>query len=148
MAQNDFDSLAMPTQSEDLMLDTHHDLKPSCSDRKTAYADGDEDYVPVNFIPEEVFAMIKAWELKQRDLMEVSDSMSVSRAASSETLRLEDYEPLRVCTQAAPPKRFYRTFWRSAARRVLDADKAGVLAAKRVSTRGTEGEGGIHGQSD
>ena len=100
--------------------------------------------MPVNFIPEEVFAMIKAWELKRRDLMEVSDSMSVSRAASSETLRLEDYEPLRVCTQAAPPKRFYRTFWRSAARRVLDADKAGVLAAKRASTGGTEGQDAIH----
>ena len=148
MAQNDFDSLAMPAQSEDLMPDTHRDLKPSCSDRKTAFTHEDADYVPVNFIPEEVFAMIKAWELKQRDLMEVSDAMSVSRAASSETLRLEDYEPLRVCTQAAPPKRFYRTFWRSAARRVLDADKAGVLAAMRASTGGTEGQDAIHDLSD
>ena len=148
MAQNDFDSLAMPAQSEDLLPDAHRDLKPSCSDRKTAFADEDEDYVPVNFIPEEVFAMIKAWELKQRDLIEVSDSMSVSRAASSETFRPEDYEPLRVCSLAGPPKRFYRTFWRSAARRVLAADKAGVLAAMRASTGGTEGQDAIHDLSD
>jgi len=29
------------------------------------------------------------------------------------------YEPVRLVANAAPPKRFYRTFWRSAARRML-----------------------------
>ena len=132
MAQNDFDSLAMPSQSEDLVLDAYHGLKSSPSERKSACAPRDDDYVPVNFIPEAVYAMIKAWELKVHDAMEVSESMSLSGAASStDTLGVEDYEPLRTCSQAAPPKRFYRTFWRSAARRLLEADKAAVFAAKQ-----------------
>ena len=141
MAQNDFDSLAMPCQSDDLILDPHHGLKSSSSDRKTA----DDDYVPVNFIPEAVYAMIQAWEMKRHDLMEVSGSMSLSAAVSSstDTLRLEDYEPLRVCAQAAPPKRFYRTFWRSVARRVLEAEKAGALDAKRAVIPLKESQGAV-----
>ena len=30
------------------------------------------------------------------------------------------YEPVRLVAKAAPPKRFYRTFWRSAALRMLE----------------------------
>ena len=30
-----------------------------------------------------------------------------------------DIEPVRLISGIAPPKRFYRTFWRSAARRIL-----------------------------
>ena len=31
-----------------------------------------------------------------------------------------DYEPVRLSSSTGPPKRFYRTFWRSVARRVLE----------------------------
>ncbi len=30
------------------------------------------------------------------------------------------YEPMRLVPLSAPPKRFYRTFWRSAAQRILE----------------------------
>ena len=32
---------------------------------------------------------------------------------------LVDFEPIRSVMQVAPPKRFYRTFWRSSARRLM-----------------------------
>ena len=32
---------------------------------------------------------------------------------------LVDFEPIRSVIQVAPPKRFYRTFWRSSARRLM-----------------------------
>ena len=32
----------------------------------------------------------------------------------------EQYDPVRVVFDTAPPKRFFRTFWRSAARRLLE----------------------------
>ena len=148
MAQNDFDCLGMPYQSDDLMLDACIGLRPPSSDtdRKAASADGDDDYVPVNYIPEAVYSMIKAWELKRHDIMEVSSSMSLSATAASSTdaLRLEDYVPMRICAQAAQPKRFYRTFWRSVARRLSEADKEADLAAKQSSNLTTERKCAIH----
>ena len=135
MAQEDFETLVLGGPSEDSMLDA---FPPFTS--AAAKSGGDETYVPVNYIPEEVYAMIKTWELKHKDRMEVSDSTSQTGAASSSNAPIIDnyepidYEPLRICSQSAPPKRFYRTFWRSAARRMLECEKAAVLAAKRAST--------------
>ena len=37
-----------------------------------------------------------------------------------ETLDMDAYEPLRFITDFALPKRFYRTFWRSIASRILE----------------------------
>ena len=37
----------------------------------------------------------------------------------AEILGSNDYEPLRCIVTRAPPRRFYRTFWRSIARRIL-----------------------------
>ena len=34
---------------------------------------------------------------------------------------MTDFEPIRRIGQAAPPKRFYRTFWRSVTRRIMDS---------------------------
>ena len=40
-----------------------------------------------------------------------------------EVLSPEDYEPMRFCGTTAPPKRFYRSFWTSVARRMLENDE-------------------------
>ena len=37
-----------------------------------------------------------------------------------DVLSPKDYEPMRFCGTTAPPKRFYRSFWTSVARRMLE----------------------------
>ena len=44
----------------------------------------------------------------------------------ADALSAEDYEPIRVCRIAAPPKRFYRSFWTSVARRMLDTSRTAM----------------------
>jgi hypothetical protein len=39
----------------------------------------------------------------------------------AETIQKINFEPVRSIASAGPPKRFYRTFWRSLARRAMDA---------------------------
>ena len=46
--------------------------------------------------------------------------------ADADALSPEDYEPIRVCRIAAPPKRFYRSFWTSVARRMLDTSRTAM----------------------
>ncbi len=43
------------------------------------------------------------------------------------------YEPVRLVLNASPPKRFYRTFWRSAARRMLERE--GMQKDKSLQSR-------------
>ena len=45
---------------------------------------------------------------------------SIQQGAVNEFDQGVSYEPERRIPDATPPKRFYRTFWRSAARRVLE----------------------------
>ena len=123
MAQDDFDSLVIARESDDLMHDTFPRVDSTHPEGKIGTKD--DNYVPVNHIPEEVRAMIKAWELQRREKMEVS---------ATDALELEDYEPLRTCSQTAPPKRFFRTFWRSVTRRLLENDEKAVKAFGGVST--------------
>ena len=52
---------------------------------------------------------------------------SMSLVAVSESLEAINYEPTRHFQQAAPPKRFYRTFWRSITRRMLQADRSHAI---------------------
>ena len=67
------------------------------------------------------------WELtvlERQDWMDVSDCMSTSALAKSiHDFSFEVFEPARLCALAAPPKRFYRTFWRSITRRLLECKK-------------------------
>jgi hypothetical protein len=73
-------------------------------------------YVPVNFIPDEVFAFLAAWDASKTsspDGMEL-DTASIPTSQSV-------FEPTRRLNDFAPPKRFYRTFWRSMARRVVES---------------------------
>ena len=130
LSQSDFDSLAVPEQTEDPLFDPCPQKSPKLSQKKISGT-----YVPVNIIPQAVYAMIDAWEqseVNRQDVMDVSGSAAMTATASfSGALSLNDYEPMRICSFEAPPRRFYRTFWRSLARRILESDKS--AAYKEVS---------------
>ena len=127
MAQNDFSSLDLSKQGDaDFPTNSLITKQSNCCE--------DDDYVPVNFISDEVRAMIKAWELarqKELELQEASGATIImdGHAASQSP---EIHEPIRYITDGAPPKRFYRTFWRSIARRVLEHDRKAVIAKMSV----------------
>ncbi len=46
-----------------------------------------------------------------------SDRMDLDTCVESDSQDM--FEPIRVLNSSAPPKRFHRAFWRSAARRIL-----------------------------
>ena len=126
MAQANFDSLAIPIQSAESSYDQYPQTSADAVifERKT--------YVPVNFIPAEVRSMIEAWELseiKRQQSIEAFTSTSENAVAS--ILSLEECESLRICNLGGPPKRFYRTFWRSVSRKLLEFDKQDALSIKK-----------------
>jgi hypothetical protein len=110
LAQDDFDSLAL----------------------------GSDTYVPVNFIPETAHALLKAWELseltKRKDV--TCFPVCTNRTTSSPDVSGSvDYEPMRCMAKVVPPKKFYRTFWRSIVRRLLEQDKKTIIEIQRASTQ-------------
>ena len=56
---------------------------------------------------------------------------TMSLVAVSESLEAINYEPIRhvreAALQAAPPKRFFRMFWQSITRRMLQADQSHAI---------------------
>ncbi len=72
-----------------------------------------EEYVPVNFIPAEVYALFTAWEKSNLTTTSLSDHMDFDE--SSEPAQLMP-EPAQYM---APPRRYSRTFWKSLSRRIL-----------------------------
>jgi hypothetical protein len=92
--------------------------------------EANEVYHPVNFIPKEVYELIQNWELaylKKQESIQAFDSMeteSSSDFVSSESI----FEPTRfMSVSQAPPKRFYRSFWRSVTRRIIQLEKEFAL---------------------
>ena len=130
MAQNDFHSLALSKQSDaDLPIDFEVDKPSICSG-----AD-DQKYGPADFIPWEVREMLQAREAalwKQLEHLEVTGLTSMEETTCSVHCSGDVIEPIRYTTDGAPPKRFYRTFWRAAARRVLERERATILELKRA----------------
>ena len=131
MAQNSFPSLTLDTQCE-------ADFPTSSLVSEPNVCSGEDDYVPVNFIPDEVREMIRAWELAQQERLEheeAPDAMSTEDVqVTQDHTSLQVLEPIRYITDAAPPKRFYRTFWRSVTRRALECDRESISAQKRAQT--------------
>ena len=77
----------------------------------------EKKYVPVNAIPDEAYALIAEWEASNLTLMVSSDRMDIDEASDSVSANmLESAQSLNVFE---PPKRYGRTFWRSASRRIL-----------------------------
>mmetsp|Transcript_4643 Transcript_4643/g.10278 ORF Transcript_4643/g.10278 Transcript_4643/m.10278 type:complete len:159 (-) Transcript_4643:78-554(-) len=98
----------------------------------------DEIFCPVNFIPDEVYKLIENWELaymQRQDSIPAVDSMDTESCRdswSSESI----FEPIRCMSvsQAPPPKRFYRTFWRSVTRRIVQLEKQSTLKGTAMSS--------------
>ena len=122
MAQYEFDLLAVYSANEYL---TDHQHNPKIPDPKP------ESLKAINdFNPDAVTTMIIEWgqpKMVPQDMMDDSGSLGMAESmtgllfsADMATMSLEHYEPVRLCSFAAPPKRFYRTFWRSVARRLLE----------------------------
>ena len=113
-ADRGFDCFAFHEQRDTQML-SDYSLAAACK-RKACNDDG--GYVPVNFIPDMVYEMFEAWELSQQQYrVEMSESMGPTAAnrpaygAGTTTMSAD----------SSPPKLFYRTFWRSIARRLTDS---------------------------
>ena len=133
MAQYEFDLLAVYSANEDLI---DHQQSTKIPDPKPLSSKTIND-----FNPDVVTTMLSEWGQPKRepqDKMDDSGSLSMAESMTVEispagmaTMSLEHYEPVRLCSFAAPPKRFYRTFWRSVARRLLERQKQQTLSEKR-----------------
>ena len=62
----------------------------------------------------------------EADLMSIDEVVTFSDAPEL----VDVYEPRKVCSLYAPPKRFYRTYWRSIVRRLLESQRAAVFTLK------------------
>jgi hypothetical protein len=123
LAQDDFDSLVLDLSNchnfsserlEEHSLATVSRTEVSCG--------GVEKYTPENFIPDSVHELIRTWQeshARQLEIeaLEIADDMSVEPPAA--TFDHVGYDEME--TEPAPPKKFYRTFWKSATRRLLQA---------------------------
>jgi hypothetical protein len=122
-AQDDFSSLGLAAgQDADIrLLDDYH-MFTSVEVNATEAL-----FCPVNFIPDEVYEMIRTWEQSYLKHQEIADhavgsmhleSFNNTRSSGSEI------ESMRcIPANAPPPKRFYRTFWRSLTRRARAAQR-------------------------
>jgi hypothetical protein len=124
MAQSDFSTLAVQHELVDENPKTDEvEYKCSSISEQDAASAFDvkpsmEADVPGDFIPDEVYALIAAWELTDCSLgMTPSDRMDFDADLVPPSPNI--FEPVRRLKTFAPPKRFYRTFWRSASRRIL-----------------------------
>ena len=82
------------------------------------FCDSQKTYSPENEIKPEVIAMLASWESRSADLKKNVGGDSVMVDAPFECVN-ERYKPCFYCITTEPPKRFYRTFWRSISRRAL-----------------------------
>ena len=80
-----------------------------------------EDYIPVNFITDEVYAMIAAWEASNSTVMASSDQTVFQMPLLSVAQSI--VEPHRRQSEVSAPKRFYRVFWTSVSRRILASSR-------------------------
>jgi hypothetical protein len=87
----------------------------------------EDAYVPVNYLSPEVCALVAAAEASaaRRALALGAADMQLDMNAQVSTLQNQSapigwYHPGISLSSMAPPKRFYRTFWRSISLRLLD----------------------------
>ena len=91
--------------------------------------------------------MIRAWELAEMKRLEeqeapgtlggltVPTTVSISTTSEASTMSFHEvFEPMRCIPNRTPPKRFYRTFWRSISWRVLEHERKAVIAQVKTQT--------------
>jgi hypothetical protein len=77
--------------------------------------DVSDGYVPVNYICPEVYALFAAWESASR--LRVPSDPSIPR-----TVTMQDPKGTQSQDSFGPPKRFYRTAWKSLCRKLKHVD--------------------------
>jgi hypothetical protein len=118
-AQPDFTSLAV---RHELAAESADQNEPEVCDFLTGDAKpSSKAYVPVNFIPAEVCAFLAAWEASYLAKMDLSDHMQLE--LTSVPGPHNGIEPVRFPSDLAAPRRFYRTFWISLTRRLLEISR-------------------------
>jgi hypothetical protein len=133
LAQDDFDCLTLCSchDADCQPLDAYHGFhdveRPQIIDSlKSGSCNADETYLPVNFFPDEVYALIREGQRtyhKQQESAQALRAKDVGLAAHSQS-SARDLEPMRfVSAPLPPPKLFYRTFWRSMTRRIMRLEK-------------------------
>ncbi len=95
---------------------------PTCEHVKNHRAE--EVFDSVKF-PVEVNAFLEAWEEADSTKKIPFDFMELDSA--SFPIAQDMFEPARLIHDFAPPKRFYRAFWRSAARRILELPRTHTM---------------------
>ncbi len=127
LAQDDFSSLGFEPEASTQVPDENNELAPveragSGDSQKSHAAFEDEIDRPEIFIPHDGDESIRNLAQAYNNPREIShavdsiDTKSFTDSLSSESI----YEPMRfVKATHIPPKRFYRSFWRSATRRIL-----------------------------
>jgi hypothetical protein len=131
MAQSDFTSLAVRHELADEDMYCKRTEVKSTSDCKQSallpYGKNEDKgsrelYTPVNFtISDELYSFLAAWESSAVAMKSLNDGMDFDAAPAPDPK--SSFDPPRYLDDFAPPKRFYRTFWRSAARRILKLSK-------------------------
>ena len=120
------DSVCAHNAMDTMDLETVSQSGSSVSDK----ADGlqKDDYVPQNYISPEVYALLAAAEASfalradkpGTDMDLDCNDQEPTLQAQSEPIEQSDPDYGLPSTLAAPPKRFYTTFWRSVTLRLMD----------------------------
>jgi hypothetical protein len=90
----------------------------------------DGEYVPVNYISSELLALLAAAEASAARRADAMDLGTEEHDDANNDLTMPGsvidgkYDPVRILQCMAPPKRFYRTFWKLISRRLLAATTA------------------------
>ncbi len=83
-------------------------------------------------IPDEVCTYNSAYDSV---ILTIQGSDPMDLDAASETVSKNKFEPARCLDDTAPPKRFYRTFWRSVAIRILALSNIQTMHDEKLETR-------------
>ncbi len=130
MAQSDFTSLAVRYELADEDICSKRTEAKSISEcnqsalrtfEEVEVKGSKEVYTPVNFNSDELYAFLAAWESSTVAMKSLNDCMDFKSAPLPDSK--DSFDPVRFLNDSAPPKIFYRTFWRSAARRILKMSK-------------------------
>ncbi len=91
-------------------------------------AEASTEYVPVNYICPEVYALIAAWESASKQVH--------STGTSTPKAVLMKNSLQSPCSAAVPPKRFFRTFWKSLSRKLMRRSQSMLCSDGLVYTDG------------
>ncbi len=145
LAQGDFRSLGLH-DADSQPFDDHHVFatveraESGDSMKSQSPCEADEIYRLVNFFPDEVYELIRNWELTYQ-IAHTVDSMDTDLILESQ-ISESDLEPMRsVSVSQPPPKRFFRTFWRSVTRRILQLHEQSGLYSATMSSSDVSDDG-------